>query len=111
MEIKIFKTAAEATHFVAQEMHKTILEKAEASLGVATGRTMDAVYHSFVQLNKEHPLDFSKVKAGSEPESLFILDGAYSVQTDTKNNKILTLPGSPMENIGLIFGPRIRAKG
>ena len=55
--------------------------------------------------------DFSKVKAGSEPESLFILDGAYSVQTDTKNNKILTLPGSPMGDFGLLFGPRIRDKG
>lgn len=54
--------------------------------------------------------DFSKVEIGSEPESLFILDGAYSVQTDTKNNKILTLPGSPMGDFGLLFGPRIRDK-
>ena len=28
--------------------------------------------------------DFSKVETGSEPESLFILDGAYSVQADRK---------------------------
>ena len=78
MEIKIFKTAAEATHFVAQEMHKTILEKAEASLGVATGRTMDAVYHSFVQLNKEHPLDFSKVKAFAVDEYIGLEKGSQN---------------------------------
>ena len=55
--------------------------------------------------------DFSKVETGSEAVSLFILDGAYSVQADKRNNKILTLPGTPMGDFGLLFGPRIREKG
>ena len=30
---------------------------------------------------------------------------------DERNNKILTLPGTPMGDFGLLFGPRIREKG
>jgi hypothetical protein len=55
--------------------------------------------------------DFSKIKTGSEPESLFILDGAYTVQEGQNDEKSLTLPGSPMGDFGLLFGPRIREKG
>ena len=55
--------------------------------------------------------DFSKMEIGSEPESLFILDGAYTVQVGQNEEKILTLPGSPMGDFGLLFGPRIREKG
>jgi len=55
--------------------------------------------------------DFSKMETGSEPESLFILDGAYTVQVDQNDEKSLTLPGSPMGDFGLLFGPRIREKG
>ena len=55
--------------------------------------------------------DFSKVETGSEPENLFILDGAYMVQVDQNDQKSLTLPGSPMGDFGLLFGPRIREKG
>ena len=55
--------------------------------------------------------DFSKMETGSEPESLFILDGAYTVQVDQNEEKSLTLPGSPMGDFGLLFGPRIREKG
>ena len=55
--------------------------------------------------------DFSELEIGSEPESLFILDGAYSVQVDQNNQKSLALPGSPMGDFGLLFGPRIREKG
>ena len=55
--------------------------------------------------------DFSGMEIGSEPENLFILDGAYSVQDEGKNNKSLALPGSPMGDFGLLFGPRIRDKG
>ena len=55
--------------------------------------------------------DFSKTEISSEPESIFILDGAYSVQVGDGKNKILTLPGTPMGDFGLLFGPRIREKG
>ena len=55
--------------------------------------------------------DFSKVEIGSEPDNLFILDGEYKVQVDQNDEKILTLPGSPMGDFGLLFGPRIKEKG
>ena len=55
--------------------------------------------------------DFSRLEIGSEPESLFILDGAFTVQVDKNEGKSLTLPGSPMGDFGLLFGPRIREKG
>ncbi|OUU40842.1 MAG: hypothetical protein CBC16_05665 [Verrucomicrobia bacterium TMED56] len=54
--------------------------------------------------------DFSRIEVGSEPESLFILDGAYTVQTDQDQGEILALPGSPVGDFGLLFGPRIKDK-
>ena len=66
-----------------------------------------------IKKEKEDELieDFSKMEIGSEPESLFILDGAYTVQEGQNDEKSLTLPGSPMGDFGLLFGPRIREKG
>jgi hypothetical protein len=51
--------------------------------------------------------NFSNLDTGSEPENLFILDGAYTV-TEEGSNKRLTLPGSPVGDFGLLFGPRVR---
>ena len=53
--------------------------------------------------------DFSKVGIGSEPETLFILDGEISV-TSEKGNAVLLIPGSPVGEFGFLFGPRIRNK-
>ena len=53
--------------------------------------------------------NFSSLEAGSEPETLFILDGAYAVSQE-ENDKRLTLPGSPVGDFGLLFGPRVREK-
>ena len=52
--------------------------------------------------------DFSGVDIGAEPENIFILDGEYTVQKDRGDNKCLTLPGTPMGDFGLLFGPRER---
>ena len=54
--------------------------------------------------------DFSNTPLGTEPESLFILDGAYSVQTAGNNEKVLALPGTPTGDYGLLFGPKIKGK-
>ena len=70
-----------------------------------------SIPNSFADWAVEFKEDFSEVEVGTEPESLFILDGDYTVQTDTKNNNILTLPGSPMGDFGLLFGPRVKDKG
>ena len=53
--------------------------------------------------------NFSSLELGSEPENLFILDGAYAV-SQGENDKRLTLPGSPVGDFGLLFGPRVREK-
>ena len=53
--------------------------------------------------------NFSSLGVGSEPENLFILDGAYAVSQE-ENDKRLTLPGSPVGDFGLLFGPRVRQK-
>ena len=59
--------------------------------------------------NVEFSEDFSGVDLDAEPESIFILDGEYTVKEDG-NNKCLSLPGSPMGDFGLLFGPREREK-
>ena len=60
--------------------------------------------------NVEFSEDFSGVDLDAEPESIFILDGEYTVQKADGNNKCLLLPGSPMGDFGLLFGPREREK-
>ena len=61
--------------------------------------------------NLEYHEDFSGCGIGEEPESLFILDGHYSVQEENKGQKYLQLPGTPMGDFGLLFGPRIKDRG
>ncbi len=63
MEIKIFNTAAEVSSFVAETIIEQVKAKADANLGVATGRTMDAIYHHLVQRSVAEKLDFSQVRA------------------------------------------------
>lgn len=53
--------------------------------------------------------EFSNDRIGSEPENLFILDGAFSVGIEEKN-LILVLPGNPVGEFGFLFGPRLREK-
>ena len=60
--------------------------------------------------NSEFSEDFSGVDVDAEPESIFILDGEYTVQKSDSDNKYLSLPGSPMGDFGLLFGPREREK-
>jgi hypothetical protein len=59
---------------------------------------------------EEFSENFNEVEVDTEPETLFILDGAYSVQLDHEGQKSLKLPGSPVGDFGLLFGPRIRDK-
>ena len=58
--------------------------------------------------NMEFSEDFTGVDVDAEPESIFILDGEYTVQKADGNNKCLSLPGSPMGDFGLLFD---RGKG
>ncbi len=48
--------------------------------------------------------DFEKVEVGKLPDNLLVLDGAFTVQ-DQGTNKVLELPGAPLDSFGLLFGP------
>ena len=53
--------------------------------------------------------NFSAYALGAEPEDLFILDGDFSVKEEQKN-KVLALPGVPIGDFGILFGPRLKGK-
>jgi len=63
MNILKFDTAQMAAECLANELYKQVKQKPDSTLGVATGRTMDAVYHALLQLHKKDKLDCSRLKA------------------------------------------------
>jgi hypothetical protein len=48
--------------------------------------------------------DFSKGEVGKLPEEMLLLDGGFAVQ-EVAGNKVLQLPGAPLETFGVLFGP------
>ena len=48
--------------------------------------------------------DFSKGEIGKLPEEILLLDGGFAVQ-DVNGNKVLQLPGAPLDTYGVLFGP------
>jgi hypothetical protein len=48
--------------------------------------------------------DFEMAKVDSVPEELMVLAGEFSVK-DIGGNKALELPGNPLEDFGVLFGP------
>src|SRR6476660_6480462 len=56
----------------------------------------------FAQVKYEN--NFEKAKVGSVPEDFLVLDGAFSVK-EIEGNKVLELPGAPLDTFGLVFGP------
>ena len=48
--------------------------------------------------------DFSKGEVGKLPEEMLLLDGGFAVH-DVSGNKVLQLPGAPLETFGVLFGP------
>lgn len=75
MKIIKFDYANKASDCLAHEIYKEIKSNPSTNLGLATGRTMDAVYHRLVQINKENQIDFSKVNA-------FALDEYIGLESD-----------------------------
>lgn len=55
--------------------------------------------------------NFSGHEIGAEPDTVFILDGAYKVHEFSHDERCLMLPGSPIGEFGVLFGPRIRDEG
>lgn len=76
MEIKIFNTAAEASQFCAQMIADQVEFKKNTTLGVSTGRTMDAVYHNLVKTSLSEKIDYSAVRT-------FALDEYIGLKADS----------------------------
>ncbi|MFP6901627.1 MAG: hypothetical protein VCA36_11835 [Opitutales bacterium] len=53
--------------------------------------------------------DFSSYAVAEEPEDLFILDGVFSVR-EVEGNKVLALPGTPIGDFGILFGPPLKGQ-
>lgn len=75
MQVVIRSTAADAALLTARVVAKAIRAKPSIVLGMATGRTMEAVYAELVRMHRKEGLDFSQVKtfnldeyAGLTPE-------------------------------------------
>ncbi len=52
--------------------------------------------------------NFEKAAPGQAPEEFLVLDGAFAVQ-ESEGNRYLELPGAPLDNYGLLFGPTTNA--
>lgn len=63
MKIKIENTAPEAAITLAQMISNQVRLKANSTIGLATGRTMNAVYYNLIEKTKQNPLDFENVSA------------------------------------------------
>ena len=48
--------------------------------------------------------DFSKGEIGKLPDEMLLLDGGFAVQ-EISGNKVLQLPGAPLDTFGVLFGP------
>lgn len=76
MEVIIQPTAERAVDLVARLVAKQLRDNPHSVLGLATGRTMEAVYERLVRMHKEEKLDFSLCRTfnldeyvGLSPES------------------------------------------
>ncbi len=48
--------------------------------------------------------NFEKADVGKVPEDFLVLDGGFIVKEES-GNKFLELPGAPLDNFGVLFGP------
>ena len=48
--------------------------------------------------------DFSAIEPGPMPDEFLVLDGQFSV-TENAGNRLVELPGAPLESYGFLFGP------
>lgn len=52
--------------------------------------------------------NFEKAALDQAPAEFLVLDGAFTVK-ESEGNKYLELPGAPLDNFGLLFGPATNA--
>ena len=64
-----------------------------------------AVCHAALAQTKPlYENNFDKAEAGKVPEDMLVLDGGFTVKEE-KGNKVLELPGAPLDTFGVLFGP------
>ena len=51
--------------------------------------------------------NFEKTELGEVPDDFLVLDGAFAVK-EQGDNKVLELPGAPLDAFGFMFGPSAR---
>ena len=48
--------------------------------------------------------DFEKAEVDKVPDDMLVLDGGFGVK-QADDNKVLELPGAPLDTFGVLFGP------
>ena len=76
MDLKIFDSADKAAFALAHEMAQRIEINKRSSLGVATGRTMDAVYYHLAEIHKAKKFDCSEANAFALDEYVGLSKGS-----------------------------------
>lgn len=79
MEVIVMPTTEAAIKLTAMLVAKEVNEKPDAVLGLATGRTMEAVYAELAKMNKANEVDFSLVRS-------FNLDEYVGISGDNINS-------------------------
>ncbi len=79
MEIKVFDSAVEVSKFVAEQVLISLKAKPDLVMGLATGRTMDAIYHQLVQKAVKGDISFESVRA-------FAVDEYLGLPEDSENS-------------------------
>jgi hypothetical protein len=62
---------------------------------------------SLVSADEAKPLyenNFEKAEVGKVPDDFLVLDGGFVVKEEG-SNKVLELPGAPLDSFGVLFGP------
>jgi hypothetical protein len=70
-----------------------------------------SVMLGFSSFGAEAPIysnSFEKAEVGKVPEDMLVLDGDFAVKQDG-TNKVLELPGAPLDTFGVLMGPTTNA--
>jgi hypothetical protein len=68
---------------------------------LCTAALLSAAPRAAEQVKYEN--NFEKAEAGSVPDEFLVLDGAFEVKAQ-EGNKVLYLPGTPLDSFGVLFG-------
>ena len=79
MEVIIMPTAEKAEQLAAAIIADALRQKPNLTLGLATGATMENLYHKLAEMNKKGELDFSLCKTFNL-DAISMLDVLYQVE-------------------------------